>query len=132
MHGFLRLHEAARFPRTTSTAGTVERSQESSLRRDAFPGAVAGSLAQWRVVCADTEGRTSVHPEPAAKDDVRSYGTLVAGAPLNTTLPVLHWFTLDPDKATSREGLQVSASICESIYVTVNILPICEFVGEST
>lgn len=69
--------------------------------------AAAGSLLQWRVVCADTEGRASVSPHPVAPDDVRWHGTMVSGLATNTTLPVLHWFTRDEAAAMSPNGLQV-------------------------
>ena len=39
--------------------------------------------------------------------DPEYYGTMVAGAAVNSTLPVLYWYTPNPEKSTSVEGLQV-------------------------
>lgn len=71
----------------------------------------AGQLVQWRVHCDDVEGRRTWSPAPSADLGARYYGTVIAQAASSTSLPVLHWFTLDEAAATSAEGDQVSITI---------------------
>jgi hypothetical protein len=72
-----------------------------------LPADVAGpgEMIRWFVTATDTAGRTTRYPpylDPA--DSEQYYGTLVDPGPIETNLPVYHWFVQDLDAANTEAG----------------------------
>ena len=71
----------------------------------------AGEMLRWSFTTRDVEGRESRLPplDDEAPFQPEYFGTIVEAPTIESSLPILHWFTDNPDDAVSTSGTRASA-----------------------
>ena len=81
-----------------------------------------GQLIRWAVEAVDAEGRVGRFPPFVDPTDSAQYvGTLVAAPPIESNLPVLHWFVEDLDAANTEAGTRGALWFDGELYDNIEI-----------
>lgn len=82
---------------------------------------VSGDMLRWAFRARDAKGRET--RLPALREDASSqaeyFGTLVMDTSIDTPLPVMHWFTENPDAAATTGGTRASVFFEGNFYDNV-------------
>ena len=81
-------------------------------------GMTAGQMLRWKVTATDSSSNSSVSPPfPHPTDSPEYYGTIAEDPSIvSSNLPVLHWFTNDPNGAETTSGSRGSIYYLGQFY----------------
>ena len=89
----------------------------------------AGDMVRWYVTARSSGGKTTREPPfPDATESAEYLGTVVANPGIETSLPLLHWFTADTANADRRRGTRASLFFNGRFYDNI----FCRIRGQST
>lgn len=82
---------------------------------------VSGDMIRWAFRASDANGRETRLPEfsKGASTQAEYFGTLAASPSIDTPLPIMHWFTADPNAAASTSGTRASVFFDGRFYDNV-------------
>ena len=82
--------------------------------------AAPGQMVRYRVTATDRDGHESSEPRFADPLHTEQYaGTVVAGAPVRSALPVLQWFVEHPERAARSTGARACVFFGGELYDNV-------------
>ncbi|MFC1652872.1 CotH kinase family protein [Planctomycetota bacterium] len=76
-----------------------------------------GAMVRWSVRAMDQEGRSSRNPLfPLQENSPAFYGTVIQDPLMTSELPILYWFSENPEAAGTRSGTRASAFFNGEFY----------------